>query len=418
MPLSTARQTMKPRRSITAIIGGMILIAAAGFLFYTTIYQRPPREAPTNYRYAIKQGANTSVNYFDSSFFESRNQVSAAYITELADTINATFQYEYEASEAANLEYRYDVTATINALYASTDTEEDEDAKPTVWNRRFVLIEPTTEQVSGNTFKLTPSVEVPFQDYREQIEQLNTALSLSLGSEVDVQMTVLVRGEIDGQNFEDRKVAHVRAPLNQQLFAIESEYEREASGAVASGDAGFDVRQYIPELVTGLILIVGLVMLGYGLRTQIFRTPHQRELERIYRYHDGIIIRAKKRANLDGKNVVSVNSFDDILNIEEELKIPIVAAPNGVDSTQFIIVHGDVAYVYTLGQPSNAHAADAEASVERLLHSLEHRPKEKPAEPKPTQTEKPKVTKIPIHRPAVKTDDTPAQKPKPKRKIQ
>ena len=42
-------------------------------------------------------------------------------------------------------------------------------------------------------------------------------------------------------------------------------------------------------------------------------------------------------------------SFDDILNLEEELKAPIVANPAGTEAMPFMILHDDTVYIYTLG---------------------------------------------------------------------
>lgn len=42
-----------------------------------------------------------------------------------------------------------------------------------------------------------------------------------------------------------------------------------------------------------------------------------------------------------------------MLNIEEELKTPIVASPAGRLATKFLIMHGDVVHVNILGQEIN-----------------------------------------------------------------
>ena len=99
-----------------------------------------------------------------------------------------------------------------------------------------------------------------------------------------------------------------------------------------------------------IVAVLGVLALVFGFRKQIFKTPYERELERIYRFHDGIIIRASRPARLDGKNIVPVRSFDDILNLEEELKAPIVATQMSDTSTRFMIIRENVAYVYTLGK--------------------------------------------------------------------
>jgi hypothetical protein len=50
-----------------------------------------------------------------------------------------------------------------------------------------------------------------------------------------------------------------------------------------------------------------------------------------------------------------------MLNLEEELKLPIVAAAVSAEATQFMIIRDDVVYVYTLGKlPTKNHGRSLE----------------------------------------------------------
>ncbi len=96
-------------------------------------------------------------------------------------------------------------------------------------------------------------------------------------------------------------------------------------------------------------MLLGGLAIAYGLRRQIFKSPYQRELDKIYRYNDGLIVKASAKTDIAGKTIVPVESFDDILNLEESTKSPIVASPAGASATRFMIIHGDIVYVYLLG---------------------------------------------------------------------
>lgn len=55
---------------------------------------------------------------------------------------------------------------------------------------------------------------------------------------------------------------------------------------------------------------------------------------------------------MSGKRIVAVKSFDDILNLEEEVKAPIVSSEAGEHATRFMIIKDDVVYMYLLGSLS------------------------------------------------------------------
>lgn len=215
-----------------------------------------------------------------------------------------------------------------------------------------MLISDTQDATSTAKIVVEPTVAIPLPEYRQEIEKLRTALALPISSEVVVTFTMRVTGIIEGTSFTDTKVSTVMVPLDQQIYQPKLTYEKTDAQQVQSQalQENQNVSHRMQLMIAAVIALAGAAAIVYGLRKQIFKTAYQRELDRIYRYHDGIIIRASQAANLTKKNVVPVLSFDDMLNLEEELKTPIVAAPAGSTATKFMIVHSDVVYVYTLGR--------------------------------------------------------------------
>lgn len=374
MSLDIDRDTTQPRRPIWAGVIGILMLIFAAIVYWIGIQDRTPEiDVPTSYQYTINQSVDTSVKYMNSSFFDGGpGTKNTAYITELTDALRSHFHYNFSGSSETDLQYTYSVNATVQALYT---LKEESKAQPTVWSKEFELVEPTTVNDTIKSFTLDPTVDVPFAEYKKLIDQLNTALDLSMTSEVVITSTVTVSGEIDGVDFKDTRVASVTAPLTQQLYDLAVKYDKQDTGqvAAATGNKWTLAGHYI-EIAAGAIALAGLLLLVYGFRSQIFKTPYQRELDRIFRYHDGIIIRASKPAKLQGKNVVSVQSFDDILNLEEEMKTPIIAAPAGAEATNFIIHRDDIAYVYTLGKPLLEQESIDDVDLSTMTESEETKP--------------------------------------------
>ncbi|MFZ1258552.1 MAG: DUF5305 family protein [Candidatus Saccharimonas sp.] len=338
------------RRPIGFVVVGLLLLLVTCYMAYD-IVQRKSAAVPASaaYEYKINQSLSSSLSYFDSSFFNNGPGGNTAYVSALTDTITAAFMYNYHASETADITYTYDVKAIVRGNYA---LQSDSQGMASVWSKEDVLVKPITETVNSRDIVISPKVRVAYADYKKDIEQLKTALTLPLSSELTVQLTVRVSGTIGGTEFSDNRVATVSAPLDQSIYMLNVKYDKEDKKQVVpqaeqkSRDA---FQQY--EIIIAIVLgALGLAAIIFGLRKQIFKTPYQRELERIYRLHDGIIIKASKPADLGDKNVVPVQSFDDMLNLEEELKAPIVASPAGSEATQFMIIRDNVAYLYTLGK--------------------------------------------------------------------
>lgn len=339
------------RRPVGFGMIGIALLVFAGYLFYDLEQQKSDSVyVPSSHQYTVKQSVNTSVTYFDSSFFNGGpGPTNAAYVMDLTDKITGSFDYSLSSNDIIDATYTYDVKGKAIGKYA---INADEEKTANVWSKDYQLIAPVTQTVSTKNIKLTPKSEMPFAEYKQAIDSFKTALALPLNSEAVMEMNVKVTGTINGVPFTDNRVTTITAPLDTPVYTLAVKYDKSDTKQVVGESAKNNREQFQHYLQIFAVVVgaLGIASLLFGLRKQIFKTPYQRELDRIYRYNDGIIIRAKSPADISGKRIVPVLSFEDMLNLEEELKLPIVASPAGPEATKFNIIRDDVAYVFTLGK--------------------------------------------------------------------
>lgn len=164
--------------------------------------------------------------------------------------------------------------------------------------------------------------------------------------------TARVSGTVDGTKFNDIRVSAVTMPLDQDVYTLSTKFEKNDKKQVLTKDtkSNQELLQTAERVGAVVAMVLGVIAIMYGSKKQIFKSDYQRKLDKIYRYHDEIIIKASEPVNLHGKHVVVVQSFDDLLNIEEEMKVPIVASRISDEATRFTITHNNDAYAYTLGR--------------------------------------------------------------------
>lgn len=358
----------KEHRPIGWSLLGLLIVIGAGVLFFDALRsQSATAPLPTAYQYKVTQDVKTDISYYDSSFYNGGPGQNTAYVTDLTKEIKSTFHFDYSASESADLRYSYFVRAEVRGDYAVKGADKD---NPSVWQRSYELAKPVVKNEQTKQFSIDPEVSIPFGTYKDTISQFRTALSLPLNSQVTVSCVLQINGTVNNTPFTETRTATVSAPLDQQIYTLAVKFDKETKKQVVSQNQQTEKNTGSSLRIVGAAILgaLGMALVVYGLRKQIFTSPYQRELNKIFRYHDGIIIRASRQADVAGKNVVPVKTFDDMLNLEEELKTPIVAHPAGSEATQFIIVHGDVVYMYTLGKvfvdSESLHAV--EQSLEEL----------------------------------------------------
>ena len=373
----------REHRPIGFVLLGIVLIAIAGYFGYDVWYHAvEPAAATASYNYEVTQTVDTGISYFASSFYGDKPGVgNGAYVSDLTNTIDATLHYAYNGSRSVDLQSMYSAVVTVRATYL---LGADSTKTVTVWSREYPLIKPVAAKQSEKDITFTPHVSIPFSEYRTMVDQYKTALAVPVSSEAVITFTVRVYGTVDGTALDDIRVSTVTMPLDQPLYTLANKFEKEDKKEIIAqtAKASQDTMRGYERLAAATLGVLGIAAFVYGFRKKIFKTAYQRELEKIYRYHDGIIIHAKRPSMVTDKNTIPVRSFDDILNIEEETKQPIIAYPLGDEATQFLIMKDDVMYTYTLGKELLDHEdeelKEANSSVDE----------------KPTPTSKSKFRKI------------------------
>lgn len=359
-----------------------ILFVVAVLLAYYSLTQRGSLPSLSSYKYTISQSVNNSVEYAENSYYPNGPGVdNTAFVTELTKSFDTNFHYSYSASEAKELRYTYEVTASVKGMYGVPGSEED---ASNVWAEHFELLKPVTKTVTAKNFIIDETVTVPFEEYRKLVEDFRLGLTLPVNSELELKLVVKVEGTVSGESFKDTRTSTVSAPLNVQIYQLASKYDKSDTKEVASGDSiplSEKWRTQIGFIVAIVAAILGGVCIYFAARSNSEKSAYERKLEKIYRYHDGIIIRTRQPAKLSAnKSIVPVDSFDDILNLEEETKSPIIASPAGATATRFMVADGDIVYIYVLGkEPTDLIVGEELQSIEdSLAHHTKVAAKKRP----------------------------------------
>lgn len=370
MSLDIHNDTITKLKAVAWAICGVVLLAGATALVYSVAQQRGGITLEAPYEYTINQSLNNTVEYVDSEYYPNGPEPNnSAYVTDLTRSFTTNFYYSYDASKDLDLTYSYSALASVRGTYGITGSKED---VSNVWSRQFQLIEPVKRTTSGKGLTINETVNVPFKRYKDIMDDFRTSLALPVNSQMQVTFTVKVQGTVRGEQFVDTRVSTISAPLNVQIYQLLAEYDKTDSKQVPESSSSEEDRWPLIEreyIAAAILTILAVICFVIALRRGEYKTAYQRELEKIYRYHDGIIIRTSKPVKLSAsKSVVSVSSFGDILNLEEETKSPIIASPAGDTATRFMIVDGDEVYMYVLGkEPADTVSGEELGDIDEMV---------------------------------------------------
>lgn len=301
------------------------------------------------YSYNIKQNSDYVVNLYDNSFISSPTLGKGeAYISDLIKNIEAKFSYSYSATKMIPLKYDYNVLAIINGKYQlNGDSEESK-----VWTKEFILKEPTVVELNdSNSFKINENVIIDYNYFNDVVSEFRKELKLSITSVLKVKMQVNIVANVEGKEVKETQEIYMDIPLNQQAFEIKENYKSNYSNTVFENDNNIELGR--KRLTAGCLIILVDMLLFFNLYGIIFnikkKNKYTVKLHKILKEYGEIIVEIVNPILEDDLNVILVKNFNEMVDLEEELRIPIMFyEKSGLYEGEFVIVHNNILYKYVL----------------------------------------------------------------------
>lgn len=302
------------------------------------------------YAYNIRQNIDYKVYLYDNSFIDSEYiEKDELYMADLIENIGISFHYNYSGSKVVPVTYEYDIKGTINASY-----QKDESNDNNIWKKEYTLLNTQTGQISDvNNININEKLDFDYGYYDDIVSNFRKELKLPIDATFDIIMTINMFGQDDllGK-LVDTQVMKLRIPLNSVVFKIDDSYEPIINKNIMSQD---EIQQSvnIKRIICGILVgIVGIVLF-IGLFDKIFnlksKNPYECKLNKILKEYGDVIVEIINQTNINDLNVVEVKGIDEMIDLEEELRIPIMFYEiNEGYLGEFTLIHGNIIYKYIL----------------------------------------------------------------------
>lgn len=332
-----------------ALLGIIITLFASSVYIISTSFNKNNDE-DIFYSYNIKQDLDYTVSLYDNSFIESSVLgKDEMYISDLIKQINMNYKYNYAGSKIVPLTYTYNVIASINGEYQLD--QEKEDSK--VWTKKYTLVDDTTKEVNDTTaINIDEPIKIDFKFYNDVVSKFRQELKLPITASLNVVFSINVTGEENNQKINDTKEIKLSIPLNQQAFKMTETYEAKYNNNLSPKTEKKEAVS-IRKLMAGIILMGSALFMFILLFRDIFNLPKKNaytiKLNKILKNYGDVIIEIVTPVNEDNLNVVEVKNFNEIMDLEEELRVPIMFYETiDYEEGEFSLVHGDIIYRFVL----------------------------------------------------------------------
>lgn len=342
-----------PKRKVLKKWVRILLLAIIFVLFmvsFKIVYDSLKIEEPEIvYSYRINQSVNYNVELYDNSFIDvSHLNKDETYISDLVKQINATFNYNYSGSKVLPLEYTYKIIATINGKY----NLNNETSLSSVWTKEYVLLNEKTGIVNDtNNIIINEPIVIDFRKYNNEVSTFRKELKLPINATLDVDFIITVKGSEKGKIIGDVKKATLQIPLNIQAFNITEDLNKDYNNNILFRVVKTEVD--IKNLVVGIFLFMTALFIFIIMFRIIFNMPKKNaytlKLNKILKEYSDVIVELITPLNTYELDVVEVKSFDELIDLEEELRVPIMFYEiEEYMQGEFSLVHNNILYRYVL----------------------------------------------------------------------
>lgn len=291
----------------------------------------------------VSYDTNSDINYrvylFPNEFIKSEYmEKNRTYITNLVDKLSLDYNYSLTSSKKLDSTYKYDVVAKITVKHNSTGKE--------LWTEEIKLVD-GKDAASSNAkeIKIAESVEVPYKAYNDKVKNFKAQFNIPITTYVDVNLVVK-----DVAGNKKMATTGISMDLNEDTFEVKE---------LSTGRNIEDITEEVTPNKTLLnIEIICAVLSATYVAFKIYsiidssvvkKSYYSKAIYKILKNYGDIVAELVKPVDLSGLKVIDVKNFDQMLDVEEELRIPIMFYETiKNEEGYFVLVHQDMAYRYIL----------------------------------------------------------------------
>lgn len=335
---------IKKSRRISYIYLSILLLIISFFLFLKSInnYEQDivnyKEKSIIDYKVYLKEN-----NYFDTNYLGE----GKAYITNLIDYIDIDFIYDLNLDNKKNGKYVYYINGIMSANVSNTNKD--------YWSKTYELVK-LKEVKYDNTNKLNfkENIKLDYQTYNNLLLKFKDEYKLSIDGVFKVILCVENYIEsIDGYELKKITTTSLEIPLTKSTIEVPIKLEEVNNKSQLISDIVYNHKTLnnIYKIISMILFLLGTYLLSFNIfkfvRSFEKISLYNKELKKILKTYDGIIVNVNLLPKYKNKNIIEVNSFNELLDAHVEIRQPISYYEEHKKAI-FMLINGDFIWRYIL----------------------------------------------------------------------
>lgn len=299
-------------------------------------------------KYNEKSNLDYKVYLKENDFYEDEYLgKDMLYVANLIDKIIIDFNYAFQSDDKENLDFNYSVIAKLSI--------NNQAGTKSYFEKNYTLLEDKKVNMSNSSVQgIREQVSVDYPYYNTLANSFKNQYGVDAESKLTVYMLINKQNNGDSAfKLDSNSVMNVVIPLSERSVDISMDYKNINETSNIIKKQSMSIKDYLPLGLSVIFIILSLIMMIKGMRNINLlhkkKSEYDKEIAKILKEYDRLIAESTSLMSFDGKEVIDIGKFSELLDIHDNLQKPIMYYEVEEHKlSYFYISHDNLVYLYKI----------------------------------------------------------------------
>ena len=304
---------------------------------------------PSIYNYNIKKDDSYIVSLKENTFYTSKTLPSGCYYASKSiDSCIIDFKYDFVGNENTNLDYNYNITASIVGKVSDNDNQEIE-----IWNRNFILKKDTNVSKKDiNSFSINEKISIDYENYNNLARAYENKYGFTIDALLKIRFNISYTIDLSTFNAVPETLddyIELDIPLTNTITEVNKNYENDFYKEIYPNTQNNITLKIVYYIISILFIILAIITIIINIKNHN-KTPTQmynKNINTIFKYYRDLIVTVNNIPDISNLKAMYIATLDDLIDVAEQNQCNIIhyEIVKNEKSNLYVIV-GNYVYIY------------------------------------------------------------------------
>lgn len=342
-------RTVYQKRVIRKIIIDIILLFMLVISGYYAFGKSTSFSSEEKVKYSEKSNINYKVylnknNYYEKEYLDK----DMLYIASLINNISFDFDYNFESEKEEGIDFVYNIIAKLT-INGQSGTKRYYEKSYTLLNNK------TVKMTDLKTKNIHEQIKIDYPYYNALASNFKVQYGLDADSKLTLYMTVNKKSNTNSNfGLNDSSTMEVNIPLSQRAIEIKLDYKEINTTNNIMEKRTVKITNVYYFAIVGAISVISAIIITFTVYNIIClfkkrRNAYDKFVSKTLKVYDRLIVESPTLITLDGKEIVKIKKFTELLDIHDNLQLPIMYFEKERHKLGFFYInHDKIVYLMTV----------------------------------------------------------------------